>query len=203
MTLDKINNIVSYVPTAAGLLLFAWIFAQNMRGKLTVSALKKSVLFFALFIGAIIIAKIFLQYEINKHDPFGKLMLPPYQSWHWFVYSMWRQNIAPYLFSLIGGAFMYAAALVADTRFKRELFVEEDPYILILVALATGWPNFVMFLVLTAILTVLQSAITSALKKDFANHRVVITNALLASAILVLAFGNAAGQYLKIYLLTI
>ena len=115
---------------------------------------------------------------------------------------MWRVNAAPLLFSLLAGAFMYVAAIFTDARFKRELFVEQDPYIFVLVALAAGWPNFVLFLALAAILTVAQSAVVSAVKKDF-THRVVITNVLLASAVLVLLFGNIAGQYLKIWLLTI
>ena len=202
MSLDKINTIVSYIPLVAGLLMFTYVFARNWREKLTTSALKKLVLFFALFFIALVGVKILLQYEIYKNDPFSLLMLPPYQSWHWFIYSMWRVNAAPLLFSMLAGAFMYAAAIFTDARFKRELFVEQDPYIFILAALTVGWPNFVMFLALSAILTVAQSAVVSSVKKDF-THRVVITNILLASAVLVLLFGDIVGQYLKIWLLTI
>ena len=202
MPLDKINTIVLYIPLVVGLLMFAYVFARNWRGELTVGSLKKLILFFALFLVALAGVKIFLQYEIYKNDPFSQLMIPPYQSWDWFAYSMWRVNVAPLLFSMLAGAFMYAAAIFTDARFKRELFVEQDPYIFVLAALAIGWPNFVMFLALAAILTVAQSAVISLVKKDFA-HRVVITNVLLASAVLVLLFGNIAGQYLKIWLLTI
>jgi len=202
MPLDKINTIVSYIPLVAGVLMFVYVFAQNWRGELTIGSLKKLILFFALFLVALAGVKILLQYEIYKNDPFSRLMLPPYQSWYWFIYSMWRVNAAPLLFSMLAGAFMYAAAIFTDARFKRELFVEQDPYIFVLAALAVGWPNFVLFLALAAILTVAQSAVVSAVKKDF-THRVVITNVLLASAVLVLFFGNTAGQYLKIWLLTI
>ena len=203
MGLDKINDIILYIPTAAGLLVFAWVFVKSLRGRLTMSALKKLVLFFAIFMGAIIITKIFLQYEIYKNDPFGKLFIPPYNTINWFVFSMWKKFVAQYLFALVAGVLMYIAALFTDTRFKRELFVEQDPYILILAAIAIGWPNFVLFLVLAAILTVAQSAIASAMKKNFTGHRVIITNALLISALLILIFGNAAGQYVKIWMLTI
>ena len=103
---------------------------------------------------------------------------------------------------MLAGAFMYAAAIFTDARFKRELFVEQDPYIFILAALTVGWPNFVMFLALSAILTVAQSAVVSSVKKDF-THRVVITNILLASAVLVLLFGDIVGVYFKMRLLTI
>jgi len=202
MTLDKISTIVSYIPLVAGLLMFAYVFARNWRGKLTIGALKKLILFFALFLVVLAGVKIFLQYEIYKNDPFSQLMIPPYQSWDWFAYSMWRVHIAPLLFSMLAGAFMYAAAIFTDARFKRELFVEQDPCIFVLAALAVGWPNFVMFLVLAAVLTVAQSAVISLVKKDF-THRVVITNVLLASAVLVLLFGNATGQFFKMWLLTI
>ena len=202
MPLDKINSIVSYIPLVAGLLMFAYVFARNWRGKLTIGALKKLILFFALFLVVLAGVKIFLQYEIYKNDPFSRLMIPPYQSWDWFAYSMWRVHIAPLLFSMLAGAFMYAAAIFTDARFKRELFVEQDPYIFVLAALVVGWPNFVMFLALAAILTVAQSAVVSSVKKDFA-HRVVITNVLLASAVLVLLFGDIAGAYFKMWLLTI
>ena len=202
MNPDKINNIILFIPLVTGLLMFVYVFAKNWRGNLAVSMLKKLILFFALFLVALAGVKIFLQYEIYKNDPFSQLMIPPYQSWDWFAYSMWRVNVAPLLFSMLAGAFMYATAIFTDARFKRELFVEQDPYIFILAALAVGWPNFVLFLALAAILTVAQSAVVSAVKKDF-THRVVITNVLLASAVLVLLFGNVAGQYLKIWLLTI
>ena len=202
MPLDKINNIILFIPLIAGLLMFAYVFARNWRERLTIGALKKLILFFALFLVALAAAKIFLQYEIYKNDPFSRLMIPPYQSWHWFIYNMWRVNAAPLLFSMLAGAFMYAAAIFTDARFKRELFVEQDPYIFVLAALTVGWPNFVMFLTLAAILTVAQSAVVSSVKKDF-THRVVITNVLLASAVLVLLFGNIAGAYFKMWLLTI
>jgi len=202
MNPDKINNIILFIPLVTGLLMFVYVFAKNWRGNLAVSMLKKLILFFALFLVALAGVKIFLQYEIYKNDPFSQLMIPPYQSWDWFAYSMWRVNVAPLLFSMLAGAFMYAAAIFTDARFKRELFVKQDPYIFVLAALAVGWPNFVLFLALAAILTVAQSAVVSAVKKDF-THRVVITNVLLASAVLVLLFGNMAGQYLKIWLLTI
>ena len=202
MNPDKINNIILFIPLVTGLLMFVYVFAKNWRGNLAVSMLKKLILFFALFLVALAGVKIFLQYEIYKNDPFSQLMIPPYQSWDWFAYSMWRVNVAPLLFSMLAGAFMYSAAIFTDARFKRELFVKQDPYIFVLAALAVGWPNFVLFLALAAILTVAQSAVVSAVKKDF-THRVVITNVLLASAVLVLLFGNMAGQYLKIWLLTI
>ena len=202
MNPDKINNIILFIPLVTGLLMFVYVFAKNWRGNLAVSTLKKLILFFALFLVTLAGVKILLQYEIYKNDSFSRLMLPPYQSWYWFIYSMWRVNAAPLLFSLLAGAFMYAAAIFTDARFKRELFVEQDPYIFILAALAVGWPNFVLFLALAAILTVAQSAVVSAVKKDF-THRVVITNVLLASAVLVLLFGNATGQFFKMWLLTI
>ena len=202
MNPDKINNIILFIPLVTGLLMFVYVFAKNWRGNLAVSTLKKLILFFALFLVTLAGVKILLQYEIYKNDPFSQLMIPPYQSWDWFAYSMWRVNVAPLLFSMLAGAFMYATAIFTDARFKRELFVEQDPYIFVLAALAIGWPNFVMFLALAAILTVAQSAVISLVKKDF-THRVVITNVLLASAVLVLLFGNIVGQYLKIWLLTI
>src|SRR3990172_531349 len=105
MPLDKINTIVSYIPLIAGLLMFAYVFARNWRERLTIGALKKLILFFALFLVALAAAKIFLQYEIYKNDPFSRLMIPPYQSWHWFIYNMWRVNAAPLLFSMLAGAF--------------------------------------------------------------------------------------------------
>ncbi len=202
MTFDLFATILSYAPIVVGVALFIFAYVWHLRDKLTPRTLKKCAWFTAIFFGLLIIARITLEYYVRKNDPFAKLMLPPNQSIDWFAYKMLAQYVVPYAAALVAGLFMYFVALRTNKWSGRELFVENDKYILLLAALIVGWPQYVLYLVLAVVLTVVQSLTVSAAKNDFGN-RVILTNALLLSLAGVLAFGALVAPYVQLWRLTI
>ena len=200
--LDTINSILTYAPIVGGVVFLAFTYIWHLKGKLTAQMLKKCVWYAAIFFGLIVAAEIIAQYYAYKTDPFGKLFLPPHQSIYWFVFSMWKKFVAPYVLSFAAGLFMYAVARSTNASFKRELFVENDKYVFLLAALILSWPNYVLYLLLSAILVAVQTLAVSAIKKDF-GERVVLTNALLLSIGGIMILSGTIAKYVELWKLTI
>lgn len=200
--LDTINLVLTYAPVIGGATLLAFAYIQHLRDKLTPAILKKCVWIAAIFFGLMVAAEVVAQYYTYKATPFGKLFLPPHQKITWFAYSVWTKFIAPYALSFVAGLFMYFVALSTNKSFKRDLFVENDKYVFLLAALILSWPNYVLYLLLAAILVAVQTIAVSALKKDF-SQRVILTHALLLSIAGVLIFGASAAKYLLLWKLSI
>ncbi|OGD31844.1 hypothetical protein A3C91_00260 [Candidatus Azambacteria bacterium RIFCSPHIGHO2_02_FULL_52_12] len=200
--LDAIASVLAYAPVVVGVVLFIFAYVQHFRDKLTPQTLKKCTWFAVLFFGLLVAAQIAVEYYARKNDPFAKLFLPPHQSIDWFAYKMLAQYVVPYAAALVAGLFMYFVALRTNAWSKRELFVENDKYVLLLAALIVGWPQYVLYLLLVVVLTVVQSLTVSAAKNDFGN-RVILTNVLLLSIAGVLAFGPLVAQQVELWRLTI
>src|SRR3989344_3360475 len=186
--LDAIASVLAYAPVVVGVVLFIFAYVQHFRDKLTPQTLKKCTWFAVLFFGLLVAAQIAVEYYARKNDPFAKLFLPPHQSIDWFAYKMLAQYVVPYAAALVAGLFMYFVALRTNAWSKRELFVENDQYVL--------------YLLLVVVLTVVQSLTVSAAKNDFGN-RVILTNVLLLSIAGVLAFGPLVAQQVELWRLTI
>lgn len=200
--LDTINTALTYAPVVGGIVFLAFAYTQHLKNKLTAEMLKKCVWFAAIFFGLLAVAGIVAQYYTYKNDPFGKLFLPPHQKIDWFLLYSWTHFLAPYVLSFAAGLFMYFVARSTNASFKRELFVENDKYVFLLAALILSWPNYVLYLLLSAILVAVQTVAVSAIKKDF-GERVILTNALLLSIGGILIFSNAIAKYVELWKLTI
>jgi len=202
MNLTTINNYLLYIPTLVIVLVLGFVYLKHRKQTLEPKLLKKIVWSLGIFLALMVGLKISLQYAVYQNDPFTKLFLPPYQTIDWFAFSMWSRHAAPFLFALASGFIMYLAALYANRFSQREFFMENDKYILLLAALMVGWPNYILFLLALIVLAVLQSIIITVKRKGEEN-RIMITNAMIASVLLIILFGNAVGPYINISLLTI
>ncbi len=200
--LNAVNTILTYAPIVGGVVFLAFASIWHLRGKLTAQMLKKCVWFAVVFFASLVVASIITQYYAYKSDPFGKLFVPPVQKINWFLLYSWTHFIAPFVFSLVSGLFMYFVALTTNTSFKRELFVENDKYIFLLAALILSWPNYVLYLLLAAILVALQTVFVSIIRKSF-GERVILTNALLLSIGGVLIFSSTIAKYVELWKLTV
>ncbi len=204
ITLDAINDIVQYAPVAASVAALGFAYVRHWKGTLEPKMLKKLNWYLAMFLIVFIATKIIMQYFVYRGDPFAQYFLPPHNpnGWSWFAFSMWRTHIAPFVFSLVAGAFMYFVALHTNKSFKRELFVENDKYIFLLAALMVSWPHYALYLGLVVILTIMQTITVSAAKNDFGS-RIILTNALFLSAVAVLLFGSLIAQRVGLWMLSI
>lgn len=200
MTVDVANAAIRYGQFAFGAGVFAWLYLKYWKDTLRAPWLKKTAWVTAIFYALVLFAKIGSRYYFLKTNDFGKLELPPYQSWGWFVRLELLADIAPYLIALAVAVFMYAAATLTNRRFKRELFLEPDRYILFIAALVCGWPNFVLYFFTVVLLSVPYSVFSSWRQKS-ASVRIILTHVLIIAMPLVLISGDYIAGRLNFWML--
>lgn len=191
------TTVFAYGELVIGIAILAYLYAKHMRGALTVPTLKKIVFLFALFLAGMLASKIIAGYLLLRADPMGKLLIPPSQSWDWFMRLMFSQYAFPFIISLLAGAIMYYAAILTNRSFAGELFAEEDKYIFLFAALIIGWPNFIVYLLAAVILTVFLSGI--AVLRHGADTRIVLTDALLFAIPVTLLIASMLAPYLNLF----
>ncbi|OGD23555.1 hypothetical protein A2Z10_00695 [Candidatus Azambacteria bacterium RBG_16_47_10] len=191
-----LTTIIPYGELIISVGVLAFMYGKHIRGALTAQALKKIVLWFALFLAGMLALKIIAGYFLLRADPMGSLLLPPNQSWDWFIRLMFLHYAFPFAVSVIAGVGMYYAALWTNKSFAGELFAEEDKYIFVFAALATGWPYFIVYLGTAVILTVFLSGIASL--RHGADTRIVLTDALLYAIPITLLYAGTIAPYLNL-----
>ncbi len=202
MFLSFFDSALIYAPLVAGIAAIVFVYLKHRKGACEIRIMRKLVFTLAGFLGGIVALKILTHYFILAGDSsFGALLLPPHQSWSWFANMAIARYLFPYVISLAVAALAYLIAPLVNTLFKGQLFAEEDKYIIALAALIVGWPNFVLYLGAAVILTVLLS-VRETLRYGI-EARIVLTDALIFSAPLVLALGPIVAPYLYLYKLTI
>lgn len=203
MFLTLFDSVLDWTPLVAGVAAIVFVYLKHRKGACEIRIMRRLVLSLAGFLACIVALKVAVHYFILAGDPsFGALLLPPHQSvWDWFVPMAVKRYLFPYIVSLAVAALAYFIAPLVNKLFKGQLFAEEDKYIIALAALIVGWPNFVMYLGAAVILTVLLS-IRETLRYGI-EARIVLTDALIFSAPLVLALGPIVAPYLYLYKLTI
>lgn len=199
---DLVNKILTSTPTLVGGGLIAFTFIQSLRGKLEIKTLKKCVWFAVVFFGLLAVIEVVFQYFAYKSDPMGQLFIPPYQPIHWFLLYSWAHFLAPFVFALASGLFMYFVALSTNNSFQRELFVENDKYIFLLAAIVLSWPNYILYLPIAALLVVLEIFLTALVKKDF-GERVILSNALFFAILVTMVSSTTIAKYIALWKLTI
>lgn len=202
MFLSLLDSVLNYAPLAAGVAAIVFVYLKHRKGACEIRIMRKLVLSLVGFLAGIVALKIVAHYFILAGDPsFGALLLPPHQSWSWFVNMAVARYLFPFVVSLVVAALAFLVEPLVNKLFKGQLFAEEDKYIVALAALVIGWPNFVLYLGAAVILTVLLS-IRETLRYGI-EARIVLTDALIFSVPLVLLFGNIVTPYLRLYTLTI
>ncbi len=201
--IDIVNGIIQYGEIAAGLGTLGLLYFKYRANTLEERRLKKALWFVALFFAAMTAVKIAGKYYFLATDlSFGKLMLPPHQSWAWFAQTALQKHLAPYVVALAFGAFMYQAARRTNAYFDGDLFLAHDKYILFMAALITGWPGFMLYLATVVALALTQSLFSSLRHKTTA-VRVILTHALIIAVPLVLFLSGFVAPYIYLWKLTI
>lgn len=194
-------SILSYAELAIGIGALILMYAAHMRGTLTPVFTKKIAIIFAFFSAGMMICKIFAGYLILRSNEGTQLLLPPHQSWDWFIRITASGIAFPFAMSLISAVVMYAAAIGTNKYFRGELFAQEDKYIFIFAAFVVGWPNFIVYLAAAAILTVLLSGVAAL--RHGTDTRIVLTDALLFAIPVALLLSHTLAPYLNLFTLGI
>lgn len=202
MTLDTANALLNWADVIASTAIVILLAVRWKRNALTEPLLKKMLLSCVAFFGAYALAQAVGRYYFLKIDPFGQLLLPPYQSWGWFAQTALQQYIAPFAFALISGALLFKATAPVNRYFGGELFLKQDAYILFIAALLTGWPGFVLYLCFAVALTALYSLASSIRYRSLA-VRIMLTFPLILAIPLVLLLQDMIAPYVYLWKLTI
>jgi len=191
--------IIEYIRLAFGAGIFAWLYVKFWKGTFGAPGLKKAVWAAAIFYAFALCVQIVARYYFFA-AAFGQKLLLPHQMWAYFWFLELRADFAPYLTALVVGFFMFWAATLTNRRFQGFLFVEPDRYLLFIAALVCGWPNFVLYFFLVAILSVPYSLFISVRQKSI-SVRIILTHVLIISIPLILIFGNYVASRLNFWML--
>jgi hypothetical protein len=186
------GGLLVWLPFAfSGSVLLLIIIRCLPKGCRYLPGLKKlSWLYFIwLLIGATLFFDLFLsilQYFVWQNSEFSRFVLPPYQSWGYFLryilMKFWVADILVFLPALV-----FYAVLSLFKKYRNEIITKEDLSLTLLLCLLVGWPQTIIFIFLFLILTVLFTSINIIL---FKRKNINLLPPLLASALIVFIFGN-------------
>ncbi len=178
-------------PTAVGgILLWIIFIAWRKKGTMIHVGLPLKIIII-IQVSTILLAGLFLGYKIeHMKDTTAKAYLPPYST---YIFDHVAHNVV----SLLAG--WSAAALLMGTlwfiflkRGRGKMFDVPDLVLVVVGAVAVGWPAVFIFLATTFIFSVAGMLVLVLLRKRSVNDRLVITPFILPSAIVTLF----SGQYL-------
>lgn len=110
-----------------------------------------------------------------------------------FTNSMERLGIS----AILGLAVFIVFFVIA--RLSRARIVDiEDTLLLTLGALASGWPNFILFIGVVFVLTVAIKIIRVALKKESLRDRIIITPAIPLALIVMVYLGSLLAEWTQL-----
>lgn len=126
----------------------------------------------------------FLQYYVWENGPIGKNLLPPYAPINYFYQYCFLHFFSGFCLTL-GGAIV--TGLLFWIFQKKNYVNSEETLLAVMAALFSGWPNLIIFLVMTLILAILYSLLENykGVKK-----RIFLIFPIIISLILTLVFGN-------------
>ena len=135
-----------------------WLIAEKRLLKqqfnsLNITKLKKY--FFSLvfvlavvFIFSFEVKEVFVSYFAWKMNPLSRLLLPPYQPITYFLISTSSKLIFPYLISLFFSLVFLFLASFLNKKSSESYFYPEEPIILSLAIFLSGYPGFLIYLIL-------------------------------------------------------
>lgn len=87
------------------------------------------------------------QYLVWQGNELGRLLLPPYQSWDYFIFYSRSRFLNPYLISLaVGIIFSYFAGYF-NKKFGEKFFEPAEPYFLGTALFLSGHPGWLFYLI--------------------------------------------------------
>jgi hypothetical protein len=188
-----LNFGIIWAPVFLAFLLLILVAAQHfLRGRKLFVVLRLRLLttkrLIVFLLGAGLLFKLLLsglQYYVWRASGLGQFLLPPYQSWGYFIRYSFFHFWLPGLLSLIMAAALYLIFYLLKRR-RSEVISAEDLNLAFLLALLAGWPKFVIFLPLFLGLTLISVIIRTIAKKEAAS----LAWPLILAMLLTLLLGN-------------
>ncbi|MBT9171162.1 MAG: hypothetical protein DDT18_01531 [Actinobacteria bacterium] len=198
--LKELNNIygLSQLVVLGIIFLTAFYFYFSKKDKLKF-LINKLIVAALSFSALLAIVKTINQYYVWSGNELSQLLLPPHQSIDYFVFYAFGRF---WLGVLIGVAVSFLFYLFLKFLEKRQnrFFIEGETALGFLTALIVGWPNFVIFLPLVFISTVLIAIYRRLILKE---PYTTLGYPFLLAAGLVLIFGKAIIAVLNLGVLRI
>ena len=137
-----------------------------------------------------------LEIYLSYHNSSLKFLLPSHSDFYWTKVTQLivSANISAVL-ALIFSFFIFL--FIKKTR--QEILDAFDGFLISFSLLVLGWPNFLLFLFILILLTVLGSIVSVIAKKKSINERFVITPYIPLAFLLVLWFGSSLATITTLY----
>lgn len=100
------------------------------------------------------------QYQLWKSDDLGKLFLPPYQDFNYFVFYARTRFFNPYLLSLFFGIGFLWAAKKLNKKYQERFFEPIEPYLLGTAIFLSGHPLWLFYLIILLIISLILSLVS-------------------------------------------
>ena len=97
------------------------------------------------------------QYQFWKSDHLGKLFLPPYQNFNYFIFYIRTRFFNPYLLSLFFSLLFFWSAKHFNKKYEGRFLEESETYILASAIFLVGHPNWLFYLILLLLVSLLLS----------------------------------------------
>lgn len=139
----------------------------------------------------------FLQYWAFKSGSPGMYLLPPYQSINYFVSYVWLHFWMTPMVTVSASALFGFAAVILNYFGKNRFFEKEEIFSAILGGLASGWPNFILYLALIIILMIIMNFINLIVYRD-SQYRLPSGAFIILAALIVVFIGDYIAPYIGI-----
>jgi len=132
---------------------------------------KGKIIWLSIFIFFFIISlfyasfKSYLQYKIWEKHPISQYLLPPYQSFFYFLSYSYHHFYKDLIWRFVGAFFVFLIVYFLNILFKETLFYKEEYYIIPILTSFVDFPlNF--FLLITGLLAIFLLHIVGIIKKS-------------------------------------
>jgi hypothetical protein len=182
-TLNRAFSLLSFFfPFLWFLIIF--IFAVKKKEHFRKIIIAGIALFFLIFLSKAV-SETYLQYHAWENNPVSKFLLPPYTPIGYFYQYCFLHFFSGFCLTLGGAIF---TGLLFWFFQKKNYVNSEEALLAVMAALFSGWPNLIIFLVMTLILAILYSLLENYMKGI--KKRVFLLFPIIISLILTLVFGN-------------
>lgn len=103
----------------------------------------------------------YLQYEIWRQNELGKFFLPPYQKIGYFIYYVGSHFFAAAILALFAAIIITRIAKILNQKHNEQFFEPEELPLMSLGIFLTGYPGFLLYLVIVFLGALLFSILYS------------------------------------------
>ena len=143
-------NVSALIALAIGAALFGaqlWLGSSVIRGNRSrfAAMLLPAWQFAVLIEAAHVLYWTATQYRVWHGDPVAKFLLPPYQSWSYFIGYVSDRFIGPFILSIAAAIFLMYIARTLNRRFGGRFFEPEEPVLFGIGVFLCGYPGMVFY----------------------------------------------------------